>query len=101
MSEVYTLQLRQLPDNKKHIPLIVGLVIEDEGMKEQMDYMYVLLFEMPLLRLFSTYLTFLTNRTPGKLNLANTSLPSTTPLAGISTSKTTINRLFSSMRQHR
>jgi hypothetical protein len=86
MSVAYTLQLRQLPDNKMRIPLIVGLVIQDEGMKEQMDYMYVLWFEMPLRRLFSTYLTFLTYRIPGKLSLANTNLPSTTPLAGISTS---------------
>jgi hypothetical protein len=49
----YTLQLRQLPDIKMRIPLIVGLVIQDEGLKEQKDYMYVLLFEMLLRRLFS------------------------------------------------
>jgi hypothetical protein len=42
MSVAYTLQLRQLPDNQMRIPLIVGLIIRDEGMKEQMDYMYVL-----------------------------------------------------------
>ena len=87
MSEVYTLQLRQLPDTRMRVPLIVGLVIEDE------------VFTMLFRQLFSTYLTFLTNHIPGELSLANTNLPSTTPLAGISTSKTTMNRLFSSMRE--
>lgn len=99
MSVAYTLQLRQLPDNKMHTRLIVQLAIQDEGMKEQMDYMYVLLFTMPFRRLFSTYQTFLTNRIPGKLSLTNTDLPSMTPLAGISTSKTTIKRLFSSRQR--
>jgi hypothetical protein len=46
MRVAYTLQLHQLPDNKMRIPLIVRRIIQDEGMKERMDYLYVLLFAM-------------------------------------------------------
>ena len=45
MSVAYTLQLRQLPDKKMRTPLIIRLVIQDEGIREQMDYMYVLLLK--------------------------------------------------------
>jgi hypothetical protein len=41
MGKTYTLELTQLPDDEKHIPLIVKLTIRDKTTKEEIDYRYI------------------------------------------------------------
>jgi len=41
MGKTYTLELSQLPDDEKHIRLIVKLTIRDETTKEEIDYRYM------------------------------------------------------------
>jgi hypothetical protein len=41
MGKIYTLEVVQLPDDEKYIPLIIKLIIKDEITEEEIDYGYV------------------------------------------------------------